>query len=118
MKTDEFNKNYVLEDTKKGVKARPKNGKEPVEAHTANGEIFNPEEIYFYFCTSTKAIRDTRNLRRIDNDSLGSFGLRLTKISDLHTNENDAIAVGQKFYRVEIAERETAIKNLEKQRAK
>lgn len=115
MKVEEFRKDFEIDRTAKSPRARQKNGAKPLpEAKTADGKSYNPEEKYFFFDkTGSREIRQTVGLRRIDSDYVGSFGLKICKISELRTNRADALADAQDFYREQIREFQEKIFDLE-----
>ncbi|MET0753090.1 MAG: hypothetical protein ABWZ66_06940 [Pyrinomonadaceae bacterium] len=102
MKSEEFNKNYEIDRKSKGVKAVPKGTGGYLERMTADGEPFNPENKYHFFDESTKAVRSTIGLRRVCNDWIGDFGLRIVEVKYLRANLSDALSYGQEYFRKEI----------------
>ena len=100
MKT--FKENYSLVSTKSGLKAVPKTVGGFAETRTADGTTYRPEEKYFFFAKDEGTVRQTVGLRRISEDSLGSFGLTVCKVSQLRINLTDALSDGQKFFKSEI----------------
>lgn len=116
MKTKEFNKNYEIDRTAKGVKAKPKGASGYPETMTADGEPFNPENKYHFFDESTKATRETIGLRRVDTDWLGSFSLRIIWIENLRANLNGALDDGQEYFRKEIQNLQEKIFDFEQEK--
>lgn len=102
MNTKDFNENYEIDRKSKGVKAMPKASGSYPETFTADGEPFNPENKYHFFDTSTQTVRSTIGLRRVCNDWIGGFGLRIVEIKYLRVNQTDALSDGQECSRKEI----------------
>lgn len=118
MKTAQFNENYTLDQKAKGIRAMPKNPVGFPARLTADSEPFNPEEKYFFFDESTRNVRQTIGLRRVDDDWLGSFGLRIAKIEALRANKADALSDGQDFFRKRIENLRESIQDFEIEKSK
>ena len=103
MKTDEFNEHYEIDRKSKGVKATAKNGERemPKPCHTADGEVYDPGETYYFFDSATVQIRQSTGLRRID-EHLCTFGLRVVAVAQLRLHRDDALTDGQEFLGSEI----------------
>lgn len=116
MKTAEFNKDYSIDTTtKRGVRAHPKSlaALPTPQVETADGEVFSPENVYFFFDESTRQVRQSRGLRQVECLYLGSFGLRIIEIAKLRNNRDDALADGQEFLRNRINELNSQIGQFE-----
>lgn len=118
MRFQEFNEAYNIEPTAKGLRAMPKRGKSGIrpEAFTADGEPFDASREYFHFESRGRAIRSTQSLRRIDDDWLGSLGMRIVEIGKLRANRDDAIDDGQKYFLAEIKSLREMIQEFEAQK--
>lgn len=114
MKTDEFNEHYEIDRKSNGVKAKPKTVERqmPAPIHTADGEIYDPGETYYFFDSSNTQVRQSTGLRRID-EHLCTFGLKVVSVAKLRANRDDALAAGQSFFKLEIARLEKRIENFE-----
>ncbi len=114
MKTDEFNEHYEIDRKSKGVKATAKTleHRMPLPIYTADGEIYDPAETYYFFDTQTTQVRQTTGLRRVD-EHLCTFGLKVVAVAKLRANRDDALAAGQSFFKLEIARLENRIEKFE-----
>lgn len=114
MKTKEFNQNFTIDTkTKRGIKAVSKGAGGFPEKITADNQIFNAENKYFFFDNSTRAVRDTTSLRRIDADWLGGFGLRIVRIEKLRAGRGDALSDAIGFFKSEIENLQETVADLE-----
>ena len=106
MNTKTFNQNYELDRKAKGIRGIPKTiaALPKVEVKTADGEVFSPEKVYFFFDESTRQVRQSRGLRQHEVLFLGSFGLRVVEISKLRNNRDDALGDAQTFLKNRISE--------------
>jgi hypothetical protein len=104
MKTSEFNENYRLESSSRGIRAIPKLGKSGIrpDVLTADGEPFDSEKVYHFYNAGDGKVRESTGLRRVDDDHLGSLGLRIVAIAKLRSVKDDALADGQKCFLDEI----------------
>ena len=112
-----FKENYELVSSKSGLKAVPKSAAGFPDALTGDGEIFNPENRYYFFDESGREVRSSIGLRRIAEDALGSFGLTVCKISQLRANRDDALSDGQEFFKAEIEKLQEKIEAFEAEKA-
>ena len=103
MKTAEFNEDYKINRTARGVKATAKN----VELTfleiptTADGTPYVVETVYHFFDESSRQIRQSTGFRRKD-DHLCALGLKIVEVAHLHTNRDAALSDGQQFFNAEI----------------
>lgn len=113
MKTDEFNENYEIDRKSKGVKAMPKNGHAAAAAiRTADGEVYDPGETYYFFDSSTGQIRQATGLR-LGGEHLCSLGLKVVAVAKIRANRDDAIADAQSFFKSEIERLQKRIEKFE-----
>jgi len=114
MRTPEFNQNYELKRQARGVKARRRNIAPEMSAPvTADGEPFNPETNYYFFDQPNMKVRESRGLRRVGNDGLGSMGLTVIAINKLRKDETDALEDAQKYCLCEINKFKQFIRDFE-----
>lgn len=92
MNTHEFRESYEIDRNAKGMRANEKPAVEPVPVVlTADDKPFNPGQNYFYVDQANMAIRESQYLRRIDPNHLGDMNVRLTAITALRANRDDAV---------------------------
>ncbi len=113
MKTNEFNENYEIDRKANGVKAMPKNGHaEAAAIRTADGEVYDPGETYYFFDSQRQQIRQSTSLR-LAGEHLCSLGLKVVAVANLRANKDDAISAGQSFFKSEIERLQKRIEKLE-----
>jgi len=115
MKTAEFNKDYSIDRTARGIKANAKRT-ESTPALTADGSLFDSATTYFFFDRSGRTVRESTGLRRVGSDHLGSMGLKITAIENLHISKDDALEDGQKYFINQIDSLRDSIREFEEQK--
>jgi hypothetical protein len=119
MKTDECNKTFQIDRTARGLKGVSKlgNAKPIAMVKTADGELFNPGSVYFFFQPRELTVRDSQGLRLVGDQHLGSMGLRIVAIDQLRSTRDNAIEDGEKWLVNEIDRLRDHIRKLEDQKA-
>ncbi len=113
MNTKTFHENYEVDRRSKGVRANPKNVSPPEpEILTADGNVYDAAQTYFFFDESTMEVRPSAGLRRHDDD-LCTFGLKVIAVGKLRAKRDNALGDGQAFFKLQIERLQTRIKEFE-----
>lgn len=83
---------------------------------TANGTDYDRETTYFYFDVVGLQVREIKGLRVVDDQYVGSMGIPVVKISDLHADRVSAIEAGEQHFVNEIRKLKDHIRDLEDQK--
>lgn len=114
MKTDEFNEHYEINRKAKGLSADPKTleYRTPAPVYTADNEVYDQDENYFFFDSANIRVRRSSGMQRI-GEHLCVHGLKVVAVAKLFANQDDAITAAQDFLRSEITRNEKRIEKLE-----
>lgn len=114
MNTTEFNQNYEINRQSKGVSAVPKalEYRPPQPAYTADGEIYDANEEYFYFDSASVRVRRSKGMPRV-GEHLCAHGVKIVAVAKLYAACDDAITAAQNFLRLETERNEKRIEKFE-----
>lgn len=114
MNVAEFNENYEINRKSKGLSATPKNldFRTPAAVYTADGEVYDSSETYFFFDSVNIRVRQSKGMQLI-GEHLCAHGLKVIAVGKLFAACDDAISAAQDFLRLEIAKNEKRIEKLE-----
>jgi hypothetical protein len=115
MKSADFNQNFEIDRTARGVKASPRSAiVEKPEALTADGKPFSYSAIYHFF--DGEAVRTSEGLRRIDLENIGSPGCRVVRIDRLRETRDAALEDAQKAFVKKIEDLRDKVREFEEQK--
>jgi hypothetical protein len=84
-----------------------------VEVLTADGKPYISSKQYFFFDAQANVVRDVQGLGIIDEEFVGSMGLKICRTDQLRLNRADAVEDAQRHLLSKIEELKDQIRTLE-----